>query len=659
MELRDLTLHNVGVYHGKQTVNLATTPERPIVLIGGLNGCGKTTLLDALQLCLYGNRARCAGRGNLGYDAYLRGLISRRASAADGASIQLVFHVRVEGQDREYRVVRSWAAAGQGIREFVSVFVDGRIDPAKSDGWADHVEDLLPLELSSLFLFDGEKVKDLADPATASTVIRTAVDSLLGVGSLEQLRADLVVLRQKQNPAQDDPDLRSRIDELLGRLTQLAADRDALTQKRASVFAERSAAVDALSKAESAFASEGGEVYVRRSELEAEHRRLLAEAERSTAALKLLAEGALPLGLLAEKSRRLSAAADEAAQAMQNELLLDALNDRDQWLLSILPSEVANQVGDQLTANRQELAKAREYKGVLFEPGTAARISAALTAAGDESKRADALLTDHQRIRDEVDHVASALGRVPEEDRITGLIRAKELAALTVAAHDGRLDVLDGDLDDCARSEAELHEELAAAEAKRRELLAEGDYVRRVLESIENVRGTLQTLRTNQIASHVRKVEVAALDSFSRLMRKQGLVADLTIDPTNFALTLRDSEGHTIRPGSLSAGESQILAISLLWGLARVAGRPMPTVVDTPLGRLDSANRRLLVDRYFPNASTQVLLLSTDEEIDEALYQRLAPELSRTYLLEHDDESGTTTIRDGFWWDREEADHVA
>ena len=123
--------------------------------------------------------------------------------------------------------------------------------------------------------------------------------------------------------------------------------------------------------------------------------------------------------------------------------------------------------------------------------------------------------------------MASALGRVPEEDRITGLIQAKEHAALTVAGHDGRLDVLDGDLDDCARSEAELHDELAAAEAKRRELLAEGDYVRRVLESIEKVRDTLQTLRTKQIASHVRKVEVAALDSFSRLMRKQGLVADI------------------------------------------------------------------------------------------------------------------------------------
>lgn len=651
MELSELTLHNVGVYHGKQTVDLRTTPEQPIVLIGGLNGCGKTTLLDALQLCLYGNRARCAGRGSLGYEAYLRGLISRRATPADGASIQLTFHVRVDGQDRDYRVVRSWAQAGQGIREFVSVFVDGRIDPAKSDGWADHVEDLLPLELSSLFLFDGEKVKDLADPGTASTVIRTAVDSLLGVGALEQLRSDLIVLRQRQKSDDEDVALRSRIDELLGRLEQLTADRDALTQKRASVFAQRAQAAEELDHVEAAFAAEGGDVYARRSELESEQKRLRIELDRSTAALRGLAESALPLALLASTSERLLAKADEAAQAAHAQLLVDALTDRDEWLLKLLPSDAADKVAPELAASRAALTESSIYRGVLFDPDTSARVAAALATAGDDVKRSDLALEEHHHAVEELDHIEKTLARVPEQERIAGLIAAKEAAALTVAGHDGRLDVLDGDLDDCTRYEDEVHAELAVAEAKRREQLADGDYVRRILESIERVRDTLQTLRTRQIENHVRKVEVAALDSFTKLMRKQGLVADISIDPRTFALTLRDGTGESIRPGSLSAGESQILAISLLWGLARVAGRPMPTVVDTPLGRLDSANRQLLVDRYFPAASTQVLLLSTDEEIDAALYARLRPQLARTYLLVHDDASGTTTIRDGFWWD--------
>lgn len=107
----------------------------------------------------------------------------------------------------------------------------------------------------------------------------------------------------------------------------------------------------------------------------------------------------------------------------------------------------------------------------------------------------------------------------------------------------------------------------------------------------------------------------------------------------------------------LSAGERQLLATSILWGLARAARRPLPVVIDTPLGRLDSGHRRHFVDRYLPWASHQVLVLSTDEEIDEAHLERLRRRIGRSYRLDHDDESGCTTISEGYFW--EEPTHAA
>lgn len=661
MRLHELTLHNVGVYAGKQTIDLRTTPDRPVVLVGGYNGCGKTTLLDAMQLCLYGNRARTAGRGALGYETYLRGLISKGVNPADGASIQLRFSVRVEGDDRHYRVSRAWNTAGQdnlSVREFVSVFIDEQIDPGKSDGWADHVEDLLPLELSSLFLFDGEKVKELADPTTAATVIRTAVNSLLGVGSLEQLRTDLVTVRNRQTPAGEDPALREEINKLLARMGQLQTDRDGLVQKRGEVFAARARAADELDAAEQAFAAQGGDFYTHRTQLQAQADRIRAELATAEAGLRDLAEGPLPLMLLAGPARALAKAARSSAEAATNQLLVDQISERDEWLLTLLSPDQAELIAPELARNRAVMASACHYRGITFDGETHTRVESASAAAAYEAKRARADLATHQTLRAQLDAVLGRLGRVPESERIADLIDKRERAAHRVAGLDGALEVIDGDMRALDSTRSEVSARLAAAEAARREQLAETDYNRRVLESIERVRDTLARLRAHQITAHVRKVEVAALESFTKLMRKKGLVADLTIDPTSFALTLRDAAGEEIRAGSLSAGESQILAISLLWGLARVAGRPMPTVVDTPLGRLDSGNRQLLVDRYFPAASTQVLLLSTDEEIDANLYRRLLPHTARAYLLEHDDPTGVTTIRPGFWWDQE-GSHVA
>jgi DNA sulfur modification protein DndD len=144
-------------------------------------------------------------------------------------------------------------------------------------------------------------------------------------------------------------------------------------------------------------------------------------------------------------------------------------------------------------------------------------------------------------------------------------------------------------------------------------------------------------------------MEVLMLESFRNLLRKSDLVHELTIDPTTFEVTLSGQDGKKLPFDRLSAGERQLLATSLLWGLARASGRPVPTVIDTPLGRLDSSHRKHLIERYFPCASHQVILLSTDEEIIGSYYEKLKPYISRTYLLDHDEEAGQTQIVEGYF----------
>ena len=127
------------------------------------------------------------------------------------------------------------------------------------------------------------------------------------------------------------------------------------------------------------------------------------------------------------------------------------------------------------------------------------------------------------------------------------------------------------------------------------------------------------------------------------------MIVGLSLDVNTCTPLITTRDAGVVPIERLSAAERQLFAISMLWGLALVAGRTLPTIIDTPLGRLDSIHRSLVVDRYFPLASAQVILLSTDEEIDEKLAARLEPAIGRMYKLEYNEEKQVTEILDGYF----------
>ena len=88
----------------------------------------------------------------------------------------------------------------------------------------------------------------------------------------------------------------------------------------------------------------------------------------------------------------------------------------------------------------------------------------------------------------------------------------------------------------------------------------------------------------------------------------------------------------------------------MLWGLARASSRPLPAVIDTPMARLDAVHRQHLVERYFPHASHQVVILSTDMEVDRQDYQMLQPAIARAYHLNYDEARKVTVGEQGYFW---------
>ena len=160
----------------------------------------------------------------------------------------------------------------------------------------------------------------------------------------------------------------------------------------------------------------------------------------------------------------------------------------------------------------------------------------------------------------------------------------------------------------------------------------------------------------NQFTVRLRKNKVHLLqektfEMYKRLSSKSGLIKDLVIDPKTYEVKIRDRNGHEIKKSGLSAGEKEIFAVSLLWGLAQTSQLDLPIIIDTPLSRLDSAHRNSIVNNYFPNAGEQVVILSTDTEVDGAYYEELKPYLSGAGILEFDQRRELTTFHPGYFWE--------
>ena len=146
MVIEELVLHNFGIYKGRQSINLAPVrKESPIILIGGLNGGGKTTFLDALQLALYGKRARFSNRGNIAYDKYLAKSINARIPPEEGAAIELQFRHHSDGKEKIYRIHRSWRVVNNNTFEKIEIRINGFVDRVITDGWDEVVEEFLPV----------------------------------------------------------------------------------------------------------------------------------------------------------------------------------------------------------------------------------------------------------------------------------------------------------------------------------------------------------------------------------------------------------------------------------------------------------------------------------------------------------------------------------
>lgn len=657
MILDELIVHDFGLYAGRQRI-LLTPPEphRPIILIGGLNGHGKTTILDALQLCLYGKFASISNRNDLSYHEYLSRCICR-SSLTKEASVEIAFRHTADGKENHYRLYRSWRIRNNTCREHFEVLKNRRREYALAENWMSYIEDLMPANISRLFLFDGEQVESYASPEKSSRLIGTAIRNLLGLDVVDQLEKDLIVYSRRKR-AEDKSDPKTHeieeqelvLKELRIKIANLKQEQAALKTKHLDPTRKTLCAVDKN------FRELGGELYNQRIEIENKLASANEVVEDQAESLRKFAVDGLPLVLVRDLLKSLHAHDKEEVKTLRSKQIATILESRDnavikEMQLQGVESKTIKNLQDFLITDRNEHHRHGERETVLnLTPDVRAELDVLLRHGLDEliGEVVQGLETSSEAVKTADDARLKFLS-IPNDDAISEIMERRDILLKSIKSMEHQYAVMEEEFNnlgrECERREKTLLQVIES------EITEEGEHQdrARILRHSARVRSVIESFRKTVINQHIRNLSYLVLESYQQLLRKNSLVTHLEIDPDTFSLTLFTRDGKVLGTERLSAGERQLLAVALLWGLAKASGRALPTAIDTPLGRLDADHRKLLVERYFPFASHQVILLSTDEEICGRYFQTLAPCVGRNYVLKYDESAGITTVTEGYF----------
>ncbi|MBD2774652.1 DNA sulfur modification protein DndD [Iningainema tapete] len=658
MRFIELVLENFGPYRGRQVINLDSQEHgnsRPIILLGGMNGGGKTTLMDAIRLALYGQRAQCSTRGNLSYSDFLTQCVNSHTPPNKDTRIELVFEHIENDKPVHYRVVRYWTKNPKDGKDNLGI-LDAQewLDSSLVNIWDEYIENLLPLGISNLFLFDGEQVKELAEQEVPPPIVANAIRGLLGLELAERLADDIDILVNRKRKEIAEIQNLANLEDIEQKLKQQNAEYQS-TNNQLDVFKDKLELAEKKQKeALDRFIAEGGKIAGDRSQLEQQEKQKIAEAEETRSRLCTCAEDILPLALIQPLLTQVQVQGEKEKATTQAQIAQEILLERDKRLVDRITqlgitAEQLDKIKSLINEENQEIIGEKKELWLLAAPENMQQL-------------ANIINNDLEKVKISAQQQLAVL-KTKEEELIT-LERQLQTAA-SPEAYQQLLDAVEHTQTKVAEAKVvyetarrRLVELEAAIEKSKKDLKQYTDQnIKRhnkehVIAASTKVQETLKLFRERLALRKLNKLELEITECFRYLLSKSDLVHRIAIDTHTFSLSLYDLQGKPVPKHRLSAGEKQLLAIAFLWALARVSGHRLPVAIDTPLGRLDSSHRSNLVERYFPSASHQVILLSTDTEIGEKEVQKLRENdaIAREYLLKYDSSTRQTNIEPGYFW---------
>ena len=668
MLLTKITLNNYGVYRDKNEFDFRCDLEKPVILCGGTNGAGKTTLFESILLCLYGISFFDKKLTQKQYHEFLGRKIHRYLGtpvSATEASITVEFQFAHQGKVDEYKVHRMWENDDGKVSEKLTISkLDGdwkALDKIEESQWQSFINELIPRGIAKLFFFDGEKIVEMAQEGNEDVEIKSSFDTLLGLDLVEQLRSDIRVslsrnLKGDSKKTQEQIELyeneKEQADRKIGELIEHTVE---LNQEMEKIQKEINIIEAKVSKLGGGFAS-------KRAEFKEKQLILRVKVDQIEDQIRDICSNTLPFMLIPKQLENIQNQLETDQTLFKNTFEKEILesgfahiqskvNSKKFWNDLSVDSTIKNELLSKLSNLFEETTeKSSVTEKPLFNFSTidiSKLIELINKIKNDTGKQLEESTKKFNETYDELQKVEVSLASVPKDDEIGPLI--------------SQLNQMNKDIGVITAKIAEKQNLISTEKAliihkniKMRELVTEKHKNKRKLRGTdiaEKVENVLEEYSQKLRESKLKLLQDYLLQGIQMLIHKDNFIEKVLIDKETFEVTLYRENDDEMLKSELSKGEQQMFATAVLWALAKTSGRPLPFIIDTPLARLDNEHRVSLIEKFFPIASHQVLIFSTDTEVDQNFYPKLQSYITRSYSMIYDSKKGKTTKRDGYFWD--------
>lgn len=667
MRINKLEISDFRVFRGVHTISLTPRHKygksRPIVLFGGLNGAGKTSILSAIRLALYGKQAIGPTISQKDYETFLRDSVHQSPTLLvnpEGARISLDFTHSNLGKVSEYYVTRDWTLKGKSVAESLTIAKDGQLLAELSqDQCQSFLNELVPLGVSELFFFDGEKISELAEEK-GSVALGTAIKRLLGIDIIERLNADLSTYMRREAGQQLPETSRQELSGLESNYLLLESNITQLNNEKGSLLNDIFQLEKTLTDLESRFSAKGGAWADQRAEMRAKRELLEKQRVEIEDDLRERLADLFPLSLAPRLLDEIDQQLRAETELKQAHVFFKAMSLKLPMMLDVM----ADELGNLDITFRSSLQRALQLALVhatstesptpiihdLNESDSDRVLMWVQEAKCAVPTHVDKLKNKLENVYQQIDTVQLQLDRAPEEELLlSDLDDIKNIQAQISVASERRRAISES-----IRNHAWQAIELVRAMRKIESQLALGGQRHDTYGLAARTKGLLVDFASELRNRKIQSLQSYFRDAFVRLARKNDIVRRVEIQPDTFEVKLFGKNEKPIFRDQLSAGEKQIYAIAMLESLMKASGRTLPVIVDTPLGRLDSNHRDKLINNYFPTASHQTIILSTDTEVDERFYNALSPHISHAYHVSYDPDEHASHIEEGYFWRHKE-----